>query len=130
LGFVFKISQHNIKNTNIMIFTIVNMSCFISLILLIFFRTDAFLEYTHLFHLNFISHYKDFDAKRKEDIMLTYIQYLRRYHDCFFIRLITCPICQAVWWGILFGIITSLTLIPIYIVFGLMLFVIIDRLLG
>jgi len=104
--------------------------CIIAIILLVWFRTDAFLEYTRLFRLNFLSHYKDFEAKYHEDVSLTYLSYLRQYHDCFFIRLITCPICQAVWWGLIFGCLTWIVLTPIYIIFGLMLYLIIDRLLG
>jgi hypothetical protein len=104
--------------------------CLITLILLIFFRTDAWIEYCRLFHLNIISFYKDFDIKYKEDVSLTYITYLRRYHDCFFVRLITCPICLAVWLGIIFSLFTSITFLPLYIIGGLLLFTIIDRLLG
>ena len=109
---------------------ILTIICIISLILLIFFRTDAYIEYCRLFHLNFLSHYKDFDIKYKEDVSLTYIQYLRRYHNCFFIRLITCPICLAVWLGIIAAIFTTVIFLPIYIVGGLLLYTIIDRLLG
>ena len=69
----------------------------ISLILLLWFRTDVWLEYTRLLGLNFLSFYKDFDAKQHQDVSLTYHIYLRRYHNNFFVRLITCPICLAVW---------------------------------
>ena len=106
------------------------ISSLIAVILLVWFRTDAFLEYTRLFRADCLSHYKDFDVKLKEDIMLTYIQYLRQYHNCFFNRLITCPICQAVWWALIFGIITSPFLIPVYALWGLILFLIVDKLLG
>ena len=104
--------------------------CSIATVLLVWFRTDAWIEYTRLLHLNFISFYKDFDEKYKEDIMLTYITYLRRHRDCFFVRLITCPICQSVWWGLIFGIFTTLWMTPVYIIGGLMLYLIVDRLLG
>lgn len=71
--------------------------CILSLILLIWFRTEAWVDYTRLFHLNFLSFYKDYDAKQYQDVTLTYQIYLRRFHNCFFVRLITCPICVAVW---------------------------------
>ena len=109
---------------------ILTIICLIALMLVVWFRTDAWLEYTRLFRADCLSHYKDFDVKLKEDIMLTYIQYLRQYHDCFFIRLITCPVCQAVWWGLIFGLITSPFLIPVYALWGLILFLITDRLMG
>ena len=114
-----------------MILFVINIWSCIALFLLIFFRTNAWLEYCRMFHLNFPSFYKDFDEKYKKDFSLTYIDYLRRYHNCFFVRLITCPICFSVWLGILLGIITtSIILIPLYSVGGLLTYVIIDRLLG
>jgi hypothetical protein len=108
----------------------ITVICLIALVLLIWFRTDAWLEYTRLLGLDCLSNYKDFDKKYKEDVSLTYLTYLRRYHNCFMVRMLTCPICQAVWWGIGFGFLTWILLIPIYIVGGLMVFAIIDRLLG
>ena len=102
----------------------------ISLILLIWFRTDAWLEYTRLFKLDRISHYKEFDSKYKEDVSLTYQLFLRRDHNCFFVRLITCPICLAVWLGIIALIFTHIVFVPACIVGGLLLFTIIDKLLG
>ena len=104
--------------------------CIVALVLLVWFRTDAWLEYTRLFHLNFLSFYKDFDAKYKEDVSLTYLHYLRRDHNCFFVRLITCPICLAVWLGIIVAICLMPVLFPVYVIGGLLLFTAIDRLLG
>ena len=110
-----------------MIFTI---SCLIALLLLIWFRTDAFLEYSKILHLNSITFHKDFEGKQYDDASLTYHLYLRKYHNCFFVRLITCPICLAVWLGIYGGIATFILYTPIYIIGGLLLFTAIDRLLG
>jgi len=105
-------------------------ACVVALILLIWFRTDAWLEYCRLLHLDRISFYKEFDVKHKEDASLTYFLYLRMHHDCFFVRLVTCPICLAVWLGLICGILGTLYFIPIYIIGGLLLFTIIDKLLG
>lgn len=108
----------------------INIISSVALILLIAFRTDAWLEYCRLFKLNSISWYKDFDEKYKEDVSLTYFIYLRRYHNCFLIRLVTCPICFAVWIGIHFGIITfTLESISIYIIGGLFVYGVINKLL-
>jgi len=105
-------------------------SSIIALILLVWFRTDAWLEYTRLFHFNWLSFYKEFDAKYKNDVSLTYLHFLRRDHNCFFVRLITCPICIAIWLGLIIAIFTHLGLVPGCIVGGLLLFTSIDRLLG
>ena len=110
-----------------MIFT---FSCLIALLLLIWFRTDAFVEYSKILHLNSISFHKDFEEKHHNDASLTYIFYLRKYHNCFLVRLITCPICLAIWIGICCGLITAILLTPVYIIGGLLLFSTIDRLLG
>jgi hypothetical protein len=104
--------------------------CLIALLLLIWFRTDAWLEYTKLLRLNAMSDYKGYEAAKRDDVMLTYNNFLRQKHDCFAIRLVTCPICQAVWWGIGFGLLTHFYLAPIYIMFGLILFLVTDKLLG
>ena len=104
--------------------------CLVSLVLILWFRTDVWLEYCKLFHLDFISFYKYFEDKKKSDVSLTYIIYLRMYHNGFFVRLITCPICLSVWIGIICGLVSSILLIPVYIIGGLILFTTIDRLLG
>jgi hypothetical protein len=74
----------------------------IALILLLWFKTEVWLEYTRLLGLNFLSFFRDYDLKKQSDVTLTYQIYLRRYHDCFFVRLITCPICLTVWLSLLY----------------------------
>jgi hypothetical protein len=104
----------------------------ISVLLIIWFRTDAWLEYCRLFRLNRISFYKDFDAKRYEDVSLTYRLYLRRDHDCFFVRLITCPICLTTWLGIIAALCHFVLLVelPLVIIGALLLYGLVDRVLG
>ena len=104
--------------------------CIIAILLLFQFKTEFWLEYCKLFHLDIISKYKGYELKKSNDVTLDYIQYIRQYHDCFFVRLITCPICLATWLGIIAGVITcNIIAIPIYIVGGLLIFSIINRLL-
>lgn len=105
-------------------------SSIIALILLVWFRTDAWLEYTRVFHLDWLSKYKEFDSKNKEDASLTYLHFLRRDHNNFFVRLITCPICLSIWLGIIPLIFIHIVLVPICIIGGLLLFTTLDRLLG
>lgn len=106
------------------------VSCIIALILLTNFRTEAWVEYCQLLHLNFLSKYKGYQEKKANDLSLEYLGYLRRFHNCFFVRLITCPICFSIWLGIIAGLLTfSFIFIPVYIIAGLSIFAIIDRLL-
>ena len=104
--------------------------CFIALVLLIWFRTDAWLEYCRILHLDRISFYKDYEAKKHEDATLTYLTYLRREHNSFFVRLITCPICLAVWLSFVPAALTSVFLFPVFVIGSLLLFTALDRLLG
>lgn len=109
---------------------VLSIICLIALCLLVWFHTDAWLEYCRLLRLDFLAHYKDFDSKVHEDVTLDYNTYLRRHRDCFFTRLITCPICQGIWWGIVFGLLTCVWMAPIYIMGGLVLFYTMERLIG
>lgn len=103
---------------------------FITLVLLIWFRTNAWLEYTRLFRLNFLSKYKEFDAAASQELGLEYHTFLMRHYNCFFIRLITCPICFSTWLGIIFGYLTVWGLVPLYVIGGLIIYLIIDKLIG
>jgi hypothetical protein len=104
-------------------------SSIVAMILLIWFRTEAFIEYCRVFKLE--KFYKEYDEKKKEDARLTYHGYLLQYHNNFFTRLITCPICSSVWVA---GFLALFTLkaytLPPAMIGGLILYFIIDRLLG
>lgn len=108
----------------------INIIFLIALILVIWFRSDAWLEYTKLLHLNYISKYKEYNEVLKRDSLLEYHTFLRRYYNCFLIRLITCPVCFSIWLGIIFGILTYLSMIPIYSIGGLTIYLLIDKLIG
>lgn len=105
-------------------------SSVVAMFLIIWFRSEAYVEYCRLFKLNFISHYKDYYAKRANDVSLTYHGYLRQYHDSFRIRLITCPVCMSAWLAmgnaLLFW---SLPVVPVTFVGGLILFGVVHKLL-
>ena len=107
------------------------ISLIVATILVLWFRSEAYVEYCRLLHLNWISFYKDYYDQRKNDVSLNYFGYLRQYHNCFFVRLITCPVCVGTWLAL--GL-TLLTLdwvtFPIAFIGGLILFGTVDRLLG
>jgi hypothetical protein len=106
------------------------LSATLAVFLLIWFRTEAFVEYCRLFKLKCICYYEDYDNKKKEDARLTYLNYLLKYHNNFFTRLYTCPICVSVWVSLLFSIIVlQLYLCPVIIIGGLLLYALIDNLL-
>jgi hypothetical protein len=67
------------------------------LLLVVWFKTDAFVEYVKLFKLSRRFSVDDFEEKYSSDFELTYHDYLRKYKNSFLIRLVTCPICLTVW---------------------------------
>ena len=102
----------------------------VAFVLIIWFRTEAFVEYCRLFKLNRISCYKDYDEKKKNDVSLTYHGYFRQYHNGFITRMIACPVCVAVWLSMGAALLAlNLTVFPFIFVIGLILFGTVDRLL-
>ena len=78
------------------------ISCLVALIMLVWFHTEAFLEYATLIGGNRFFLIDDFRKKQTEGPgfpaeHMDYVNYLMTYHDSFFIRLITCPICLSFW---------------------------------
>ena len=67
------------------------------LLLIVWFKTDAFVEYSKLFRLSKLFKVDLFEKEKSQDFELTYHSYLRRFHNNFFVRLITCPICLTIW---------------------------------
>lgn len=106
-----------------------NIIFYIALILLIWFRTNAWVEYTRLFKLNFLSKYKEYESATIKEPLLEYHTFLNRYYNSFLTRLLTCPICFSTWLGIIFGYFTYLPFFPIYTILGLILYLIIDKLI-
>lgn len=76
----------------------INIILYVTIILIIWFNSTAFIEYCKLVPL-FYKLFKvdDFYTKYESDFDLTYLLYLRQYHSCFFVKLITCPICLGFW---------------------------------
>lgn len=70
------------------------------LLLIIWFNTNAILEYVKIFKLSKLFRLDDFENKQSEDFELDYHRYLLKFHNCFFVRLITCPICLTMWFCI------------------------------
>ena len=83
-------------------FEIILISSWVFLSLAIWFKSDAFQEYSKFFHADGFFLVRAFKEKQKKDLALDYHSYLGRYHDSFFVKLITCPICLSVWFTLIF----------------------------
>ena len=95
----------------------------ISLVLFIWFKSDAFIEYCSLFGFKKLFYIKDFNEQKSINPALTYPDYLVIYRDNFFSRLLSCPTCASVWLGVLFYFChTQFTLLICSIVLGLIVY--------
>ncbi len=65
-------------------------------VLIIWFNTEAFVEYCHVLKLKWFK-VQDYLNAKESDFTLTYHSYLLQKHNSFFIRLITCPFCLNFW---------------------------------
>lgn len=87
---------------------IVNSSLLITFILIGWFKTNAFCEYLQLLGFrNQLLINKYFKERKRLSSSLHYTEYLLLKKNCFFIRLITCPICLGVWLTVLLCAITN-----------------------
>lgn len=76
-------------------------SFIVCFVLNVWFNSNAFVEYSRYFNLGFYFYTYDYEKKLEQNPDLTYIDYLRVYHDSFYIRLITCPLCLSIWLNVL-----------------------------
>jgi len=109
------------------------LTCLISMVMIIWFKTDAFIEYTQLNRtlckLLKIIEYKEY--KQQQDITISYQQFLRMKHDNFFVRLVTCPICLDVWLSTITCLLFSnIIFIPVMFILSLLIYLITTQLYG
>ena len=70
---------------------------FISTVLLVWFKTEAFEEYSTLFGFGKFFKVEEFRKARQRNPVITYHDHLLNKYDSFFLRLITCPYCLGFW---------------------------------
>lgn len=100
-------------------------------ILIIWFSTDAFLEYTRLLRLPFFK-VKEYTIAKERDCTLSYHTFLLLNYNNFFTRLITCPICTSAWLSLITGIFADMRFIdyPILFICSLYLYELYNKLIG
>jgi len=100
-------------------------------ILIIWFNTEAFVEYSRLFNLPLVK-VKEYLIAKERDCTLSYHTYLLLNYNNFFIRLITCPICTSFWLSIIIGICAGMNFIkyPILFICSLYLYELYNKLTG
>ena len=105
-------------------------SSLVSLILLAWFKSTAFIEYSKLFGLGGVFYVDVYEESLKKNPIDTYQDFLLKNFPCFIIKLITCPLCFSVWVSLVVGLSTNnIYFFPLYNVFGLILYGVTNKVL-
>lgn len=112
----------------------IEVICFIAFILLIWFETGAFVEYTTLASHKYPVIANKLFLKDYEELNviapITYIDFLVEYHNCFFVRLLSCPICVSTQLSLFFSLFIGLSKFGILMLSSLLLYNLIKRLIS
>ena len=98
-------------------------SCFIASGLLIWLKSDAFVEYFDLLKLDMAFGIRSYKKLRGEvSYPMSYPDYLLLKHNSFLIRLITCPLCLSVWTSVIISSSIGWQYLPFLIVVPLVIY--------
>ncbi len=73
------------------------ISSVVVLVLLVWFESEAFIEYVSLINGEKFFHVTSYKENQKTNPALTYHEHLLKNNNSFFIRLINCPLCSSLW---------------------------------
>lgn len=109
----------------------INIIFITTLILLVWFKTDAFVVYSTLLRLRNHFLIKEWEKfKINEDCTVGYLQYLvLKYPDNFWFKLISCPICAGIWLSFIFSLLCGISLFPGICLASLFLYYLLDRIM-
>jgi len=80
--------------------TVVAVSFIISYLMILWYRTNAFVEYVNLLKLSKWFHVADYAELQRAGYGGNYVSFLAEYYsDKFFVRLVTCSLCLSFWAG-------------------------------
>ena len=106
------------------IIDIFNGSCLAALILLIWFETDALLEYVKIFRLNKLFKINEYEKCLNENLEddVSYPDFLASEYNNFFTRLISCPICLGFWVTLCVAFYLNIELFPVINILSMLLY--------
>lgn len=101
----------------------------VAFILIIWFNTDAIVEYVTLSRLNLFK-VNDYLIHKANDCSITYHAFLLSRYNNFLIRLITCPICLSMWLSFFSTLICDISVIntPLIFIFSNILYFVYTKL--
>ena len=108
---------------------IVNSSCLGALILLVWFETDALLEYAKVFGLNKLFKITEYENLVNENLEedLSYPDFLVSEYNNFFTRLLSCPICLGFWVTLFISFYLNVGLFPVINILSILLYFLIKK---
>jgi hypothetical protein len=105
-------------------------SSLVSLILLVWFKSTAFLEYSKLFGLGGVFYVNAYEESLEKNPLDSYQEFLVKNFPCFITKLITCPLCLSFWLSLIVAIsLEKFYFFPLYNVTGLLLYGAINKLI-
>jgi hypothetical protein len=90
---------------------IIVYSCFIATLMIVWFRSDAFVEWMSLFGLGKLIKADKYKDEKFENITITYPRFLKMKYPFFIFKLIGCQLCLGIWLSVIPAIILSTSLI-------------------
>ena len=82
-------------------------ACFNALFLLVWFKSDAFVEWMNLFNLGKLIKYNEYQDERFSDPNITYPLFLKIKYGGFGNKLFGCPLCLSVWQSIVISFVIA-----------------------
>lgn len=94
-----------------------NQISIILLPLIIWFKTDAFIEYCELFRIGKLFKIDKYREYKKINVAIDYLTYLSLKHKNFLTKLISCPYCIGFWIALFSCVLfNNILLLPLYYV--------------
>jgi hypothetical protein len=89
---------------------ITGIALFFSYLMVVWLKTNAFVEYMTLFKQDSFFHVAEYNTLHKEGYAGIYTDFLFEYYnDSFIVRLVSCPVCLSFWLGLFSVILTGST---------------------
>lgn len=105
------------------IFEIAFFSAVVSVILLVWFRSDALAEYLEVLGLDIAFGVREYrKASSEVSYHMRYTDFLLLKYNSFFIRLITCPLCLSMWISVIISAATNWCYFPFLVVLPLIIY--------
>lgn len=102
------------------IFDIAFFSALITVILLVWFRSNALVEYLEVLGLDIAFGAREYKKASSEvSYQMRYTDFLLLKYNSFFIRLITCPLCLSVWISVIISGFNNWSYFPFLVVLPL-----------